>query len=159
MDSNELKTRLEQHKMWLNKNLIGNYKLSSYLENRYYVFDTGFVVSAFNPCGTLRKTPKILKRRKSKNGYLSVVVSGKNKLIHRAVADAFIGSVKNKIVHHKNGIRFHNCSSNLEITSSSLNNKHGHKTRKQLNKKIITEMIRYYRQGASDERKNSKNGK
>ena len=142
---NDLKTRLEQHAMWLLKNIKGNYKLSEYLDNKYYIFDTGFVVSAFNPCGSLRKTPKLLKPRNLKNGYQSVAVSGKNKLIHRAVAAAFLGDVKNKIVHHKNGIRFHNMKENLEITNFSKNNAHGHVARKEKNKKIITEMIRYYR--------------
>ena len=141
----ELKIRLEQHKMWLNKNLAGKFVLSKYLNNKYYVFESGFIVSAFNPCGSLRKIPKIIKPRKQSNGYLAIAVERKNKLIHRAVADAFIGPVKDKIVHHKNGIRFHNMANNLEITNSSTNNKHGHKTRKKLNKKIITEMIRYYR--------------
>ncbi len=143
----ELKIRLEQHKMWLLDNTKGEgfYTLSEYLNNKYYIFNSGTIYSAFNPCGSLRLVPKKIKQRPLKNGYLSVSLSGKNKLVHRAVADAFIDRVKGKIVHHKDRDKANNCFRNLEVTTSSVNNKHGHVTRKELNKKIITEMIRYYR--------------
>ena len=142
--SYDLKIRLEQHKMWL-KGIQGKYELSEYLNNKYYVFNTGAIYSAFNPCGSLRNVPKRLTPRLSKNGYLTVVVSGKNKLLHRAVADAFIDKVDGKIVHHKDKCKTNNNFKNLEVTTTSVNNKHGHETRKELNKKIITEMIRFYR--------------
>jgi len=140
----ELKYILDRHGKWLRDEEGGEWKISTLLGNEYWVSNLGSIASMFNPCGSLRKVPHILSQNKSTNGYKTIRFKGKHILVHRVVANEFIGPVVGKIVHHKNGIRFVNHMANLEITSISNNNKHGFKTRK-LNKKIITEMIRYYR--------------
>jgi hypothetical protein len=127
----ELKTILDKHGKWLRNEEGGEWKLSSYLQFNYWVSSDGKIASAITPALTLRKLPRILKLRKSSNGYLSIRFKGKNKLVHRIVAEAFIGKTEGKSVHHTNAIRVDNRVGNLEIVSLSKNNSEGHKTRKQ----------------------------
>lgn len=149
INEQELKDILDKHGKWLRNEEGGRWKLSRLLNGEYWVSNEGRIASLFHPCGSLRSVPKILKARKTKRGYFQIQFRKKNVLVHRIVADEFLAPVKNKIVHHKNADTTDNRSANLEVTTPSINNKFGHKTRS-ANKKIITEMIRYYRPGVKD---------
>ena len=63
----------------------------------------------------------ILQQRLSRNGYLRVNLKHKGKYktveIHRVVAQAFLGAIYKKQVHHKNGDRTDNNVTNLQIVS------------------------------------------
>ena len=63
----------------------------------------------------------ILSQRLSRNGYLRVNLKHKGKYktveIHRVVAQAFLGAIYKKQVHHKNGDRTDNNVTNLQIVS------------------------------------------
>ena len=65
--------------------------------------------------------------------------------LHRAVAELFLGSVENKIVHHIDENKLNNCCSNLEILDSPTQHKHKHSiVSPRLTKDIVTD-IRYLR--------------
>ena len=51
----------------------------------------------------------------------------KHMLVHRLVVKYFIGNCENHIIHHKDGIRDHNCVNNLEISSYKINMKNENK--------------------------------
>ena len=63
----------------------------------------------------------ILQQRLSRNGYLRVNLKSKGKYktveIHRVVAQAFLGAIYKKQVHHKNGDRTDNNVMNLQIVT------------------------------------------
>ena len=64
----------------------------------------------------------ILQQRLSRNGYPRVILmnnKGEHKTveIHRVVAQAFLGAIYKKQVHHKNGDRTDNNVMNLQIVS------------------------------------------
>lgn len=53
----------------------------------------------------------------------------KTRLVHRLVAEAFIGPVlEGSEVNHKDGDKSNNCRSNLEYVTHSENNKHAYQT-------------------------------
>lgn len=92
-------------------------------EGLYEVSDLGRVKSYY------KKIPIILKSKKDKYGYLTLSLC-KNKqkksfTIHRLVALSFISNPKNKPqVNHKNGVKTHNPSVNLEWCNQSENQIH-----------------------------------
>ena len=63
----------------------------------------------------------ILSHRLSRDGYLRVNLKSKGKYktveIHRVVAQAFLGAIYKKQVHHKNGDRTDNNVTNLKIVT------------------------------------------
>ena len=68
-----------------------------------------------------------------RNGYAFVSVSRsgnqRNLMIHRAVASAFIGTIRSgQVVHHKDGDKLNNHVENLEITSKQKNTQEYYKT-------------------------------
>ena len=76
---------------------------------------------------------KILKLKKTKGGYLQVLLYKNNKSrmfsIHRIVAQTFISNKENKPeVNHINGIKTDNSIKNLEWVTGSENKKHAYKT-------------------------------
>jgi hypothetical protein len=76
---------------------------------------------------------KLLTPCKSANGYMIVGLhqNGKrvNQLVHRLVAEAFIGKIENGLeVNHKDGDKLNNRVENLEIVTKSENCKHAIKT-------------------------------
>jgi len=70
---------------------------------------------------------KKLNLKPSHNKYLRVRVYSKGKesyrWVHRLVAKCFIGDVKNRHVHHKDLVVWHNWDTNLEIKSPSSHKK------------------------------------
>ncbi len=75
------------------------------------------------------KTKRYLKHSTSNTGYLTVYVDGKNRLLHRLLAETFIPNPDNlPCVNHKDGNKLNNDLSNLEWCTYSHNNKHAYKT-------------------------------
>ena len=77
-----------------------------------------------------RKGPKVLKPQYNYKGYKMVMLCIKNKkvgrLIHRLVAEAFIGLLDGKEVNHVNGIKDDNRVENLELCTHSENMQHAY---------------------------------
>lgn len=87
----------------------------------YMISNTGDVYSKISN--------KILKPRKHTGGYLRCGLRGKDKFIHRLVAQAFIPNPQNKPqVNHIDGDKTNNCVDNLEWSTSSENIGHAHRT-------------------------------
>lgn len=94
-------------------------------EGLYVVSNDGYVKGV--------KTGKILKFSHTYNGYprvkLYMDAKGKEKLVHRIVADAFVDNHDNKPqVNHKNGIKSDNHIGNLEWVTQSENLSHAAKS-------------------------------
>lgn len=78
---------------------------------------------------------KILKLKKTKQGYLSIQLKnkGKNFLVHRLVAISFISNLNKKPqVNHINGIKNDNRVENLEWCNQSENQIHAYKNKLQM---------------------------
>ena len=92
----------------------------------YLVSPDGIVVSI------CKNKPKQLKFR-DVNGYKRVVLYSsdskpKDTLVHRIVAQTFLGICEGLEVNHKSGIKSDNRVENLEIVTKSENVKHAHQT-------------------------------
>lgn len=71
----------------------------------------------------------------AKNGYYTACVNGKNRLVHRLVAEAFLDNPNNyPCINHKNEIKTDNRVENLEWCDYRYNNTYG----THLGKSIIT---------------------
>ncbi|EZI23345.1 NUMOD4 domain-containing protein [Pseudomonas extremaustralis] len=92
---------------------------------RYEVSDAGNVRSAgrYDYLGKWRD-PRLMTKKRDKDGYLSVILAGKDMRVHRAVALAFLGHSLLPHVNHRNGIKSDNRLTNLEWCSISDNVRH-----------------------------------
>ena len=98
--------------------------------NNYFVDKLGNIYS-------LNKILKKLVPRKHTGGYLTVGINGKNKYIHRIVAEVFIPNPNNyPLVNHINGDKTDNRAENLEWCTASENQKHALKNGLRPTKKI-----------------------
>lgn len=90
------------------------------------IFNSHYSVSSMGRIKNI-DTGKILKPRVHSNGYLRTCINGKDKYIHRLVAEYFIGNnspdVKNT-VNHKDFDKKNNCVENLEWISKDGNYRH-----------------------------------
>lgn len=83
--------------------------------------------------GMSRRTGRVLKPQVRPNGYVQASVrfidgSYKYPLMHRLVAEAFIGPIPDSMqINHKNGDRSDNRVENLEIVTCSENNRHAYR--------------------------------
>ena len=111
-------------------------------EDRYRISNMGHVLSlskthktkVFNKAIVeTKKSPKILKGSKDKDGYLMVYLgNGKEQKrfkVHRLVAETFIPKIDGKtFINHKNGIKDDNRADNLEWCTNAENLYHAHHT-------------------------------
>lgn len=87
---------------------------------RLVVYDNGVVTEVI--CG---KEEALYPHKLS--GYYGICVDGKNYLIHRLVAEAFVDNPLNKsMVNHKDGDKTNNSASNLEWVTPSENIQHAY---------------------------------
>lgn len=96
-------------------------------EGVYEVDDSGNIKRIAAARGA--KPGRILKQTNHNHGYLSVVLSNKNKkkscLVHRIVYEAFFGPIPdNKEINHKDGNKKNNNINNLDCVTSTENNNH-----------------------------------
>lgn len=88
----------------------------------YFVDEKGNVWSSKR--GELAK----MHTRPNNRGYIQVVISDKGKqkclLVHRLIAETYLGSLEGLTVNHKNGDKLNNYLDNLEIISQKENNRH-----------------------------------
>lgn len=71
------------------------------------------------------KTIKKLKNSQHGNGYSTVSINGKNRYVHRLVAEAFVPNPENKEeVNHIDGCRSNNNATNLEWVTKIENMRH-----------------------------------
>ena len=75
----------------------------------------------------LKQSHVINSKRENAKPYIQVGVQG-CQLLHRLIADTFIGCIKNKTINHKDGNTLNNAIDNLEIVSQSENNIHAIQT-------------------------------
>lgn len=97
----------------------------------YQVSSFGRVRSYNNRHHAKMQNPKYIKGHNLK-GYIQVYISGKMKLVHRLVAEAFIPNPEEKpFINHKDGNRDNNYIDNLEWVTQSENMRHSYDILKQ----------------------------
>lgn len=75
--------------------------------------------------GRVKHNGKLLNSTDRGNGYLTVFVNGKNRYLHRIIAQTFIPNPENKEqVNHIDGNRSNDCVENLEWVTGLENTKH-----------------------------------
>lgn len=95
-------------------------------EGYYQVSNMGGVrsldVKRWNGCGWFIKRGRVLKSRLTKHGYCRVQLNGKDKYVHRLVAEHFIDNPNNKPeVDHIDGDKSNNCVDNLRWVTGKEN--------------------------------------
>ena len=106
---------------------IGNVRsLDRYIENRYNIFNGRFANKKQIENGDFKVRKKFVKGRllkptKSNRGYLFVYIDGKNRTVHRLVADAFLSKGDLDLVEHLNHNKSDNRVDNLMWSDQSAN--------------------------------------
>jgi hypothetical protein len=79
--------------------------------------------------GRLRRGTRIV-ILSSKNGYPCTTIAGKQRYLHRLVAEAFLGSppTHNHVINHIDGNKMNSSVENLEWVTQSANMRHAHET-------------------------------
>lgn len=119
------------------------------MENWKTLKNIGLDVSSVGRVRTSDITKKLLKPCPTKKLYIYVYYRGKNYLVHRLVATAFVPNPENKkTVHHKNFVTYDNNACNLEWVSHAENASYNtiyHRARKinPIVKDDIANMITY----------------
>ena len=91
-------------------------------------YDGDYLISNYGEVKSLKKKPRILKKRKNRYGYFYVNLckNGKYKSldIHRLVALHFLNNSYKKQVNHKDGKKSNNNLCNLEFVTAKENIQH-----------------------------------
>lgn len=103
-----------------------NWKEITWTDGRYYVSDYGNVMSVGGK--KCKREPRIMHQMEQNSGYLVVKpwVNGKHItcLVHRLVAQAFLGDKPGMDINHKNGNKHDNRLCNLEWCTRKENMEH-----------------------------------
>lgn len=93
------------------------------VKDKYSISREGIVIN--------RETGSVMKSYKNKNGYYIIKLKREKYqapvLLHRLVAEAYIGSTENLQVNHKDGNKGNNHVDNLELVSAQENTIHAYK--------------------------------
>jgi hypothetical protein len=122
----------------VNGNMIEEWKIIEGYNNYYKISNFGNIKNKYN---------KILKCFINKNGYKYVMLYNnkkrRNVLVHRLVAETYISKIDIKMtVNHIDGKKSNNNKNNLEIVSSSENQKHAYKNGLRKENKNTRQIVR-----------------
>lgn len=99
------------------------------IDNNYLISNYGYLIN--------KKSKRIIKGTKRKDGYISVHLYGRNLLMHRLVAISFIPNLNNySQINHKDENKSNNNVNNLEWCDSKYNINYGNRTNKQIQHRI-----------------------
>lgn len=106
-------------------------QISDFAE-KYCIVDEKYIITESGKVYTIYKSKRGIqqqKPRKHSNGYLRATIHGKDKYIHRLVAECFIDNPDGMTeVNHKDGNKENNSVENLEWCTRSQNNRHAFQT-------------------------------
>lgn len=90
---------------------------------------SNYLISKKGEVYSTKSKKKLKANLSSSSGYYTVYVDGKNRLLHRLLAQTFIPNPNNlRCINHKDGCKTNNHLNNLEWCDYSHNNKHAYKT-------------------------------
>jgi hypothetical protein len=103
----------------------GMYEVSSFGDVR----SVDRVVKRRGPMGDTTKMGALMSQNVTPKGYARLQIAGRNMMVHRLVAEAFIDNPEGKPqVNHKDGNKLNNRASNLEWSTPSENLQHSYDT-------------------------------
>lgn len=123
------------------------------IDDNYFANESGTIYS--NISGSLKPLVSNVNSR----GYCCVSLHGKSHLVHRLIAQAFLGNVSGKVINHIDGNKLNNAINNLEIVTQKENIQHSHNTgltpvgenhsRSKISDDVLIEMILDIQSGLS----------